>query len=542
MFDESLDVLLSQNADPVAAGWQLRELAESATGRGQELLGSVADRAESLAWADPAIVGGLLRVLHTVLLQPGGNQPSGEPLPLGETVAKAGGRDSRSDSGNGTPESSVMTCDFDQLASIHDALRPNTPNRYLMLHLMAMLQSEVALAGLVERLDQQPPEKWVEGAQVISPLMQRNQWPVDAFYPAALSLIGHASLAAPILDLANYLFRENRVTTHPAIERIALLNSLLGEVAGRLARFEENPRTFGDDVDTVGARLGEAVSLAVSLCDTVGMIGDETSIGKLNQAIDLKHRRVQCEVAGALARLGQASGRERLLELVKDPAARLRAIHYADELNVGHAIDEKFRSDEATAESEVSLWLSQPQQMGVPPTGVEVVDSKRMLWPSFQDPIDVFLVRFEYNFGDRIYSNVAVAGPVTFAMSADVADFSMSDIYAIYAGWHVEHPEIFSVAAEHLNDAQIRLMKTLEKHLDHLGYESIKPCLLGVFLDEKAGVFLAIRDGKQCAVATDGLETIDHPVSGRLRPITPGDLFNLYKGRKMLRTFNPLDS
>ena len=120
-----------------------------------------------------------------------------------------------------------------------------------------------------------------------------------------------------------------------------MLNMLLGEVSGRLGSFEENPRAFGDDVDTVQSTLGEAVALAVSLCDALGLIGDESSIGKLNQTVDLRHRRVQCEAAGALAKLGEEVGKKRLLELAADPAARLRAIHYADELGFGDLVDDK---------------------------------------------------------------------------------------------------------------------------------------------------------------------------------------------------------
>jgi hypothetical protein len=71
-----------------------------------------------------------------------------------------------------------------------------------------------------------------------------------------------------------------------------------------------------------------------------------------------------------------------------------------------------------------------------------------------------------------------------------------------------------------------------------LGYESIKPELLGFFLDEQSGVFSAVREETACIVVTDGLETIEQVVAGRMRPLTPGDVFNLYKGRKMLRTFN----
>ncbi len=507
MFDETLTPLLGEAADPVAAGWQLRQLAEASSGHGGQLLTEIADQSALLEKSDPAILGGLLRVLHTSLLQ-------------------------------GGPET-IPAVDVASLKVIEASLPVGTPNRHLLLQLLAMIRSQESLSLLVHLMKESPPEKWIAAAQVLSPLMQHDDWPVDAFYPAALDCLQHASLASPLLDLANYVYRCQRVDRHPAADRLAMLNVLLGEVSGRLGAFEENPRTFGDDVDAVQATLGEAVALAVSLCDAVGLIGDESSIGKLNQTVDLRHRRVQCEAAGALAKLGDEVGKKRLLELAADPAARLRAIHYADELEFGDLIDDDYRTDEATAEAELALWLSQPQQMGVPPTAIEVIESRRMLWPSFQDPVDVFLVRFEYNFGDSTYSNVGITGPVAFAMSTDVANLPMDDIYAIYAGWHAEHPDIFTVPEDQFNDVQTRVMGTFQKHLTRLGYESIKPARLGFFLDEQAGVFSAVRDATQCVVVTDGLETIDQPVSGRLRPLSPGDLFNLYKGRKMLRTFNP---
>ncbi len=239
-----------------------------------------------------------------------------------------------------------------------------------------------------------------------------------------------------------------------------------------------------------------------------------------------------------VARLGEDSGQKRLLELTADPAARLRAIHYLDELDCGDSVDQKYRTADATAEAEVALWLSQPHQMGLPPTAIEVIDKKRMMWPSFNDPVDVFLVRFEYNFGEHTYSNVAITGPVTFAISSDVANLPNDDIYAMYAGWHADHPEIFAVGSDQFNDAQKRIMGTYQKHLARIGYESIKPESFGLFLDEQSGVFSAVRDEIACVVVTDGLETIEQVTAGRLRPLTPLDVFNLYKGRKMLRTFN----
>lgn len=506
MFEESLTALLGDQADPVAAGWKLRELTEKAADHGPVLTNEVADQADLITNSDPAIVAALVRSIYTVLLRSG--------------------------------QQAIAQVQPDWLSAIEASLPAQTPNRTLLLQLLAMIGSGDSLRELVRLLKRERPADWIDGAQILSPLMQRNDWPVDAFYPEALDCLQYSTLASPLLDLGNFLVRTERVDQHPAADRLPMLNLLLGEVSGRLGKFEENPRAFGDDVETVHKMLGEAVALAVSLCDAVGLIGDQSSIGKLHQTIDLKHRRVQCEAAGALARLGEDLGQKRLLEMTADPAARLRAIHYLDELDCGDSVDDQYRTDQATAEAELALWLTQPQQMGVPPTSIEVIETKRMIWPSFNDPVDVFLVRFEYNFGDNTYSNVGIAGPVTFALNSDVANLPNDDIYAMYAGWHAEHSEIFTVSQDQFNDAQKRVMGTYQKHLGRLDYESVKPELLGFFLDEQSGVFSAVREDTACLVVTDGLETIEQVTAGRLRPLTPGDLFNLYKGRKMLRTFN----
>lgn len=508
MITETLPELLGEAVDPVQAGYHLQRLVQTGPESALALATEIAAEHRQLERSDPAVVGGLLRVLHTLML-----------------------RASRADA--------VAKMDPLTVQRIEASLPPQTPNRHLLLHLLAMQQSAASLNLLVQLLKKQPPKTWMDAAQIISPLMQRGDWPLDAVFPEILDCLPYPSLASPVLDLANYLTREGKISVHPATDQVEALNHLLGEVSNRLSRFEENPREFGDDVETVQTTLSEAVALAVSLCDCLALIGDPSSVGKLNQAIELRHRRVQCEAAGALAKLGDELGKKRLVDLAADPAARLRAIHYADELGFGDLIEGQYRTDEATAEADMALWLSQPQQMGVPPTHVEVIDSRHVLWPSFHDPIDVYLVRFEYNFGDRTYSNVGITGPAVFAMSADVADLPIDDIYAIYAGWHAEHEDIFTVAVEQFNDAQTRSMIPFGQHLERLGYESLQPAMLGFFLDEHAGIFQGVRENTQCLVVTDGAETIEQPIAGRLRPLGPGDLFNLYKGRKMLRTFNP---
>lgn len=506
--DSQLDEVLTPDVDPVAAGVTLGKIAAWAGENPAEMFVAAARRAGDYPPADPAVVAAILRIMHNAVLS------AGREL--------------------------IDVIRVDTLTDLIDALPPAVPNAYLPLHLLALKSSDQSVAMLVDRLAERPPGDWMEAGQVLSPLMQRDDWSIDSFFPAALDLIAAPTLAAPVLDIASYVHRTRDVDPHPAAGRIAMLNHLLGEVTQRLAKFEEDPRSFGDDVAEVGDRLGSAVALAVSLCDNVGLIGDETSIGKLNQTVTLRHRRVQCEAAGALARMNQPLGRERLIDLSSDPAARLRAIAYADELGFGDQIDDQHRTDEATAESELALWLTAPGQMGVPPTGIETIDSRRLSWPGYDHPVDVHLVRFEYNFGTQVYSNIGITGPVVFALSADVADLPIDDIYAIYAGWHVEHDEIFTVNPADANQAQQGVITAMATHLQREGFIDLKPKLMGVFLDEVATVFAAKSDENESEmlVVTDGLETITQVIAGRLRPLSPDDVFNLFKGRKILRTFN----
>ncbi len=511
--DELIELMLAPNVDPVEAGFALKKLVDEERMTGVRLIAMLSAAADQLPDADPAVLGGLLRLIHTRLLhaQAAGDDTQLSGLPVGAVVR-------------------ILT-----------AMSPEAANRHLLLQLLAMQRTPESLAALVQALSDSPPRGWMAAGQILSPLMQHDDWPVDRVFPGLLDCLGEPSLAAPLLDLAGHLVRSGRVGQHehPAAGRVVALNALLSQVSDRLANFEEDPRSFGTDVEQVQAILGEAVALAVSLCDAVGLIGAESSIGPLNKAAQLRHRRVQCEAAGSLARLGDAAGISQLISLAEEPSARLRAIAYADELGIGDRIDDSLRSPEATAQAEVALWLSQPQQMGVPPTSVEVVDSRRLLWPSFHDPVDVFLVRYQYDFGDRSYSNIALAGPTVFSLSADLGDLPPEDIYAVYAGWHAEHKDIFTVPASELNEAQRRLVEPLQAYLERHDYEDIQPALLGFFLEEIAAVFTASRGGVACVAVTDGLETMDLPVAGRLRPVNPDDLFHLYKGRKMLRTFNP---
>lgn len=407
-----------------------------------------------------------------------------------------------------------------------------------LLQTLAWTRSPQSLEKLTELLIELPPQDWTSTALGLSPLMRDTQWPVEAVFPSLLEGLHEPTMIAPILDLANYCQHQRMVSQHPASKLENSLTEMLGGVVARLGQLEEDPTRFGDDPKQIQRVLSDAIAVCVSLCDALGLIGFEGAIGKLHQALELRHRRVQTEAAGALARMDQKIGRDSLVALAAEPVSRLRAIHYADELGLSDQIDEGYTHPCALAEAELALWLAQPQQLGLPPKAIEVIDQRMLFWPSFDEPQACFLFRFQYLLPQGEWSNIGMAGPLVHSFAADLADLPVFDIYSAFAGWHAEHPEIYEIPVEHWNSAEHRQALSLIRSLEEHQHQAINPLWLGCFLGEICLVAETTVDGATGVAVTDGLETIWYPNVGRLRPLGPFEAYSIYKGRKILRTFN----
>jgi hypothetical protein len=289
----------------------------------------------------------------------------------------------------------------------------------------------------------------------------------------------------------------------------------------------------------VGAIIHESLPLAVSLCDALALIGNKSAIGKINQALELRHRRLRTEAAAALARLGEKSGEDALVELASEPVARLRVLKFAEELGISERIDDEFRTPVAQAEARLALWLAQPAQFGIPPTSLELFDEQEMFWPSYNDPVACYLFRFQYDLGGGLYANIGISGPLEHAFSADLNDLPPDDIYAAFAGWQVQHEELREFDVALLSETQRVDVARLERQLHDAGYDALVPQILALFFGERVLVAKAIFDGHPgLAIATSGGETAWFGRGASQRPLTAADAYCIFKGRRLLRTFN----
>lgn len=422
-----------------------------------------------------------------------------------------------------------------QIVLLYKHLGGQCACRWVLLQWLATAALPATLRSLVKLLPESsvPDDKAV--ALVFSPLFQDRTYDPGDLFPELLDALDQPRLAPLILDLANFLTRENRVDKHPASDRRKKLEGLLRDLMHRLDQLDEEGGS-AQAPEELSHLVGEAVALVVSLCDALALIGHRDSTAVLLQVLDLPHRRIRTEAGAALARLGEESGIETLLELAREPVARLRVLAYAAELGLEDRLDPNYATDEARCEAEVALQLAQPAYFGLPPTRMEKIDQRQMYWPGSDEPVDCFLYRYFYELGDSQLSNIAIGGPISHTFAADLVDVSIEDIYAAFAGWDVEHEEIFEIQAEELNDAQRMDVSRLVRRAHDAGYEDVAAVCLGQFFGARFIVARARREAVEGLLAADRDQILWYPASG-VRPLGPHEVLCIYKGRQLLRSF-----
>ncbi|MEC7566092.1 MAG: hypothetical protein VX738_10455 [Planctomycetota bacterium] len=413
--------------------------------------------------------------------------------------------------------------------------------RQQVLLLLAMQTEDASTEAMVSLLIHDPPAEVSGFAVALSPYLQRDtSW--DLLFPALFQALKHPVAAAAIIDLANYLCRADKVTPHPAAEITVQLEGLLKGVVEQLSMIEDGSILKSQPDLTAQAmaeQVNQGVGLAVSLCDAIALTGNEETTAILFQAMSLGHRRVQVEAAAALVRLQQDGGRQRLVTLAEEPAVRVRVLHYAEELAILDEVDSEYKTDVAVAEGKLALHLAEPHIMGLAPRSMELYEQAELFWPGFDDVQTCSLFRYEYIIGDKPLMNIGLGAPEVQSVRADLTHLSPEDIYALFAADSIVHEEIFEMDADDL-DSQAELDKVrLTRRLHDRGYSSIQPVHLGFFFGDRVLTAYATRDDETGVVVVDASD--DHWFCSRseVRPLMAQDVYNIYKGRKLLLTFNP---
>ena len=431
----------------------------------------------------------------------------------------------------------------DALDFIEEALlKSSADGKWQWLILLAFIQSASSLDIFVRELiestavESSPPDP-SRVLQAFAPLMQRPEFDPDWLFPALFDGINHSVLSPVIFDFANFCFRNELGDCHPAEQRKTEFMGLLDQLAGRMLEIDSDPTAWSSDPLQVSRMISDSVAIMVALCDTMALLNLQESVEVLKRVNRIRHRRIRAESTFALAKLGVESGQKELLELAREPVSRLRVLRYAQELGVEDQVDQEYQTDVALAESEVALWLSQPNQMGVPPSSIEFLDQRTLFWPGFDDPVECFLFRYAYQRGDNVYSNVAIAGPLVHSFIANLEDLESDDLYSVFAGWQCEHEDIFELDMSSLSPHRKTDLFKLERRLHDYGASEIETGILAVFFGEILAVARCQVEDQACVAFVDGNSVRAFEVRSE-PPINEEIIYCLYKGAKLIDAFN----
>ena len=306
-----------------------------------------------------------------------------------------------------------------RITQLYKLSNPHSNLRNYLLAWLATRNQPDCIRTWTSLICNDPPEYRSGIGLAFGPLMRRDIEPQDWMLQSLLAEgVQHQQLAPAIFDLFNFYVREKIIELHPATERAEELTALLGQLVGKMGRIEEGSIDAQHDPHQIGQQVADSVALIVALSDTLAMIQFAPAIGKLHQALELKHRRVQAEAAAALVRLGDDMGKQALIKLAEEPVVRLRILKYAEELGLLNEISLELQGEIAQAESHLAIWLAEPAQMGIAPSRVELVDNRELYWPSYEHPVQCYIFRFEYGSENRLYRNLAISGPLVHAFSA----------------------------------------------------------------------------------------------------------------------------
>ncbi len=424
------------------------------------------------------------------------------------------------------------------LAEQYDRLGRAHPKRHELLRVLSTDAGNKALEAVVARLIDDPPASGDGAALALVPLFQRRVWPAAAVFPRLFAALQENALAAVILDLANFLTRQQRVAEHPGADRAMTFAELLGRLSLTLGRLEESPQEFALSPEELTIKVSESLSLIVALCDTLALIGDPSVSGKLHQALELRHRRIRVEAGWALARLNDPRGVEALMAMAAEPLVRTRALAYLKDLGQLDKAAAEHRTPMAQAAGALAAWLAEPMRFGIGPLSIELIDQRQQYWPGYDDRVECFLFQFEVPLPEANLVGVGIAGPLVHASSIDLSDESPENIYAYYAGLSVEHEAIREQRVEQLTNRELTEWARLKPALVEAGYLDLQLQGVAQFFEHFYWLAEARYEGTPGLLVLEGDRPYWYPHRSNLRPLKSDGLYALHKGRVLLETFN----
>jgi hypothetical protein len=218
-------------------------------------------------------------------------------------------------------------------------------------------------------------------------------------------------------------------------------------------------------------------------------------------------------------------------------------LHYCEELGLLDEVDPQWTTAESRAEGELALWLASPANMGLAPRSMQVIDRRILSWPGYDEPVECFLIRYDYELANQRIENIGIAGPMSHAFSIPLGPLPLDDVYAVFAGWQATHEEIAELSVDQAESGFPGLVQRLvsrlsSEQLEGLDMHSVSPVFVGRMLGETALVAEGIRDGRHGSLVVDRDQVMWLDLDSGQAPGRNELAWSLYKGRRLLGAFN----
>ncbi len=142
---------------------------------------------------------------------------------------------------------------------------------------------------------------------------------------------------------------------------------------------------------------------------------------------------IRLEAAWVLAKSGDNSGLEELVQFTLDARCSTKAQAYLTELGHAALIPTETREANFCALVKMSNWLQHPNELGNPPETLEVLDTRVLYWPPTKDRRQLWLIKYHRLKHGTPCTEVGIVGSITYSLFDETtSDLLPEDIYGLY--------------------------------------------------------------------------------------------------------------
>jgi len=184
----------------------------------------------------------------------------------------------------------------------------------------------------------------------------------------------------------------------------------------------------------------ELYSYALSATTALPFVGRRDRERLLPLARRHPDEEVRLEAAWVAAATGDESGVRDLAGWALDIRRSRQACQYLHELQREDAIPESAKSPDFEAVAALTAWLALPEQFGVYPDRVEIIDRRELFWPPAGERIELRLLHYSLEVDGYIEEGVGIVGEMTFALiDRSTVQLPLEDIYGLYCAWEMAY-------------------------------------------------------------------------------------------------------